>query len=104
VTADPELLSRPETARMQLELRSFAGFAVDLSSRNPLPGLAAVDTSIIGGGLSLRGEFFVRPLVDDDSPLLLQPFLQRASTFSLQAGGSGSRTAYSQYGRSVLQF
>jgi len=62
----------------------------------------------VGGGVQLGLTLFGRRVVDDDSPVTLQPFLQRVSSFRLVGGGGGSQYAEpngavsdSSYGGSV---
>lgn len=89
----------PQTSRAHLALTAFGGFGLELTERPQIPFLGSVSQSIGSGGLILESDVYFRPLVEDDSPRLLQPFLQRASTFSLYAGGKSTRSTYYVNGR-----
>jgi hypothetical protein len=49
------------------------------------PDLAGARSLTGSGGLAITG--FLNPVIDDDAPPSLQPFLQRAGSFSLFGGG-----------------
>lgn len=79
--ADPE----PETARASL------GLSLDLSY-TPVGAAHAV-----AGHGAAAATFYFHPLVDDDAPLSLQPFLQRSSTAQVAFELGGFTTSISGF-------
>ena len=59
------------------------------------PFSAYVFGPAFGGGADVTGTLFIHPLLNDDAPRSLQPFLQRASSMTLSLSGSGIQTQVS---------
>lgn len=71
------------TSRLQLSEEQY----FEYRTFSP-PGVPDQTGSSVGGGTNLSATIYFHPLRDDGTPRALQPFLQRASTFWLQARGS----------------
>jgi hypothetical protein len=77
------------TSHLQLELGTQ--FAVTQVSTT------GVDANAYAGDVSLAANVFFQPVVDDDAPLSLQPFLQRVSSLSLGVSGGGGSFDITDY-------
>jgi hypothetical protein len=81
----------PATARAQLN------FSASVGGTLLVPALPAPDSAqIVTGSGGLSAHIFLRPVLQDEAPLSLQPFLQRVSTLSLSAGSSGFSSTFVQ--------
>src|SRR5579884_2700108 len=84
-------LALPPTGEAsQLSLDLSANFTYFSLSWPVSTGALAGDGRAVEGGGSFAATFYLgRPVIDDDAPLSLQPFLQRASVVTLALAGSG---------------
>jgi len=71
----------PQTSLLQVN--SYAHLSVAQYRSSPANG--------VGGDAGVELDLYQRPLRDDDSPLSLQPFLQRDGTIWIDAAGGGSQ-------------
>jgi hypothetical protein len=85
------LAASGESSRLQLDV----AFAIDgrTMSATP-PPLSPPPGHWIGEDVGARATIFHRRIDDDDSAPALQPFLQRAWSFSVAAGGSAADIAW----------
>lgn len=75
----------PVTSRAQFHLGASAGYTAFYLPTEIQPA----DGDSVSGSGELGATIFLRRLVDDGAPLMLQPFLQRVGGFSLSATGGG---------------
>ena len=74
-----------EVATSRLQLTLDTSFFVESYATSTTPANNAP-----GGNFGGAFEIFFHPLRDDDAPYALQPFLQRASTFTVSGSGGGT--------------
>jgi hypothetical protein len=80
----------PPASRVEIDVGANIGYV-----ENRL----VADAHTLSGGTGLRLTIFVpRPVVDDDAPRSLQPFLQRAGRVWMGAAGGGFHWDYDGYG------
>jgi hypothetical protein len=83
-----------ETTRLQID----ASFVLDARTMSSTPPpMSPPSGRWIGEAGEVRATVFHRPIVDDDAPPALQPFLQQPSSFSVEAGAGGADIIYPVY-------